>query len=111
MDTYIHKTMASVVSLEKIGIISSQELMASKARLKFLKRMIILGPKTAILGPKFLEFWCWGLIFGGWGGLGPPGSTPAYIALWSIIVYTEVQWDAHLESQEQGWQAESVNAS
>ena len=29
----------------------------------------------------------------------------------STIVYMEVQWDAHLESQEQGWQAESVNAS
>ena len=34
-----------------------------------------------------------------------------YIALQSIIVYMEVQWDAYLESQEQGWQAESVNAS
>ena len=34
-----------------------------------------------------------------------------YIVLQSIIVYTEVQWDAHLESQEQGWQIESVNAS
>ena len=34
-----------------------------------------------------------------------------YIALQSTIVYTEVQLDAHLESQEQGWQIESVNAS
>ena len=34
-----------------------------------------------------------------------------YIALQSTIVYTEVQWNAHFESQEQGWQAESVNAS
>ena len=34
-----------------------------------------------------------------------------YIALQSIIVYTEAQWDAHLELQEQGWQIESVNAS
>ena len=34
-----------------------------------------------------------------------------YIALQSIIVYMEVQWNAHLESQEQRWQAESVNAS
>ena len=34
-----------------------------------------------------------------------------YIALLSTIVYTEVQWNVHLESQEQGWQAESVNAS
>ena len=53
--------------------------MRSEARLKFLKKMIILGPKTAILGPQFGEFWCWGLILGGQGGpgpLGPPGSTP-----------------------------------
>ena len=47
----MHKTMASVASLEKI--IRSQEFMPSKARLKFLKKMIILGPKTAILGPQF----------------------------------------------------------
>ena len=39
------------------------------------------------------------------------GNIYPYIALQSTIVYTEVQWDAHLESQEQGWQAESVNAS
>ena len=51
MDTYMHKTMVSVVSLEKIEIIRSEEFMASEARLKFLKKMIILGPKTAILGP------------------------------------------------------------
>ena len=40
--------------------------------------MIILEPKTAILGPQFVEFWCWGLIFGGGGPgpPGPPGSTP-----------------------------------
>ena len=43
----MHKTMASVVSLEKIEIIRSQEFMPSEARLKFLKKMIILGPKTA----------------------------------------------------------------
>ena len=48
----MHKTMASVVSLEKIETIRSQEFMPSKARLKFLKK-IILGPKTAILGPQF----------------------------------------------------------
>ena len=44
MDTYMHKTMASVASLEKIEIIRSQEFMPSEARLKFLKKMIILGP-------------------------------------------------------------------
>ena len=35
MDTYMLKTMASVVSLEKIEIIRSQEFMPSEARLKF----------------------------------------------------------------------------
>ena len=35
MDTYMHKTMASVASLEKIEILKSQEFMSSKARLKF----------------------------------------------------------------------------
>ena len=74
MDTYMHKTMASVVSLEKIEIIRSREFMPSKVRLKFLKKMIILGPKTAILGPQFVEFWCWGLIFGDQGG--PRGPAP-----------------------------------
>ena len=34
----MHKTMASVVSLGKIEIIRSQEFMASKVRLKFLKK-------------------------------------------------------------------------
>ena len=69
----MHKTMVSVVSLEKIEIIRSRELMPSEARQKFLKKMIILGPKTAILGLNFVEFWCWGLIFGDQGGPGPPG--------------------------------------
>ena len=38
MDTYMHKTMARVASLEKIEIIRSEELMLSEARLKFLKK-------------------------------------------------------------------------
>ena len=38
MDTYMHKTMASVASLEKIEIIRSQEFMPNEARLKFLKK-------------------------------------------------------------------------
>ena len=38
MDTNMHKTMASVVSLEKIEIIRSQEFMLSEVRLKFLKK-------------------------------------------------------------------------
>ena len=38
MDTYMHKTMASVASLEKIEIIRIQEFMPSEGRLKFLKK-------------------------------------------------------------------------
>ena len=40
MDTYMHKTMASVANLEKIEIIRSQEFMPSKVKLKFKKKMI-----------------------------------------------------------------------
>ena len=69
----MHKTMASVVSLEKIGIIRSEELMPSEARLKFLKKMINLGPKTAILGPKFCRILVLGPHFWWSGGPGPPG--------------------------------------
>ena len=81
MDTCMHKTMVRVVSLEKIEIIRSQEFMPSKARLKFLKKMIILGPKTAILGPQFCRILVLGPHFWWSGGCpgprGPPGSAPA----------------------------------
>ena len=79
MDTYMHKTMVSVVSLEKIEIIRSQEFMPSEARLKCLKNMIILGPKTAILGPQFCRILVLGPHFWWSGGLspwGPPESAP-----------------------------------
>ena len=83
----MHKTMVSVVSLEKIEIIRSQEFMPSEGRLKFLKKMIILGPKTAILGPQFCRilvlgphFW-WSGGPGTLGPWGPPGSTPDLYAM------------------------------
>ena len=75
----MHKTMASIASLEKIEIIRSQEFMLSKARLKCLKKMIILGPKTTILGPQFCRILVLGPHFwwlGGSGPQGPPGSAP-----------------------------------
>ena len=70
----MHKTMESVVGLEKIEIIRSQKFMPSEARLKFLKKMIILGPKTAILGPQFCRILVLGPQF--WWSGGPPGSAP-----------------------------------
>ena len=75
MDTYMHKTMASVASLENIGIIRGQEFMPSEGRLKFLKKMFILGPKTAILGPQFCRILVLGPHFWWYGGASP-GSAP-----------------------------------
>ena len=86
MDTYMHKTIASIGSLEKIEMIRSQEFMPSEARQKFLKKMIILGPKTAILGPQFCRILVLGPHFWWSGGLGPPGSTPAFSAQLKIDV-------------------------
>ena len=80
MDTYMHKTMASVVSLEKIEIIRSQEFMPSEARVKFLKKMIILGPKTAILGPQFCRILVLGPHF--WWSGGPKPLGPLWICPW-----------------------------
>ena len=65
----MHKTMVSIASLEKIEIIRSQEFMVSEARLKFLK-------KLPFWGLNFVEFWCWGLIFGDRGGARAPGAPP-----------------------------------
>ena len=38
MDTYMHKTMASVVSLEKIEIIRSQEFYAERSEAKIFEK-------------------------------------------------------------------------
>ena len=65
--------MVSIASLEKIEIIRSREFMPSKAGLKFLKKMIILGSKTAILGPQFCRILVLGPYFWWSGGPGPPG--------------------------------------
>ena len=38
---------------------------------------IVTGRKLPFWGLSFVEFWCWGLIFGGQGGgPGPPGPPP-----------------------------------
>ena len=65
----MHNIMVSIASLEKIEIIRSQEFMLSEARLKFLKKKIILGPKTAILGPQFCRILVLGPQFW-WSGEG-----------------------------------------
>ena len=73
------KTMASVASLEKIEIIRSEEFMLSEVRLKLLKKMIILGPKTAILGPQFCRILVLGPHF--WWSGGPPWIRP-----WALLI-------------------------
>ena len=74
MDTYVHKTMVSIASLEKIEISRSQEFMPSEVRQKFLRKMIILGPKTAILGPQFCRILVLGPHFWWSGGTQAPGA-------------------------------------
>ena len=74
MDIYMRNTIASIASLEKIEIIINQEFILSEARLQFLKEMIILGPKTAILGPQFCGILVLRPHFWWSGGVRPPGS-------------------------------------
>ena len=69
----MHKTMASIVSLTKIEIIRSQEFMLREVRLKSLKKLIILGPKTTILGPQFCTILVLGPQFWWLGGPRPLG--------------------------------------
>ena len=91
MDTYMHKTMGSVASLEKIEIITSQEFMPSEVGLKFLKKMIILGPKTAILGPQFCRILVLGPNFWWSGGAQAPRA-PLDLPLRNIEIF--VSFDA-----------------
>ena len=60
--------------------------MLREAKLKFLKKMITLGPKNAILGPQFCRILVLGPHF--WwsmGGPGPPGLPPGSAPeMWNI---------------------------
>ena len=88
MDTCMHKTMVSIVSLEKTEIIRSQEFMPNKMRLKFLKKKkIILGPKTAILGPQFCRILELGPQFW-WSGAVQAPRAPWIHPSNSIVLYT-----------------------
>ena len=56
--------------------------MPSEARLKFLEKIIILGPKTAILGPQFCRTLVLGPHF--WWPGGPRPLGPPWICPWDI---------------------------
>ena len=60
--------------------------MSKQGRIQDLIRggpQIMTGLKLPFWGLSFVEFWCWGLIFGGQGGAWapgtPPGSAPAKV--------------------------------
>ena len=42
---------------------------------------IVTGLKLPFWGLSFVEFWCWGLIFGGRGGPGPPLDPPLQLLM------------------------------
>ena len=42
---------------------------------------IVTGLKLPFWGLSFVEFWCWGLIFGGQGGPGPLGPPLDFISI------------------------------
>ena len=105
MDTYMQKTMVSIVSLEKIEIIRSREFMVSEARLKFLKKMIILGLKTAILGPQFCRILVLGPHFwwsGAWASRAPPGSAPALYQ--SVFYFGHAELAILNHSEQLSWE-------
>ena len=67
--------------------ISPAHQVSTQGRIQDLIRggpQIVTGLKLPFWGLSFVEFWCWGLIFGGHGGdlgpWGPPGSAPEYIS-------------------------------
>ena len=51
---------------------------------------IVTGLKLPFWGLSFVEFWCWGLIFGGQGGGPgpPPGSAPGTHSIKSVLIYS-----------------------
>ena len=59
--------------------------MLSEVRLKFLKKMIILGPKTAILGPQFCRILVLGPHFWWSGGPRAPLDPPLIVIRSEII--------------------------
>ena len=61
MDKYLHGTMASVVSARMCALrYQKQRVYAKQSEAKILKKIIILGPRSAILGPQF----CRNLVLG-----------------------------------------------
>ena len=49
---------------------------------------IVTGLKLPFWGLSFVEFWCWGLIFGGQGGPGPPAPLDPPLCL--LFTYVNI---------------------
>ena len=64
---------------EEEGRLAHIEAATRQGRIQDLIRggpQIMTGLKLPFWGLSFVEFWCWGLIFGGQGGPGPPLDPP-----------------------------------
>ena len=48
---------------------------------------IVTGLKLPFWGLSFVEFWCWGLIFGGQGGGGPGPPAPPWIRPCNLLTF------------------------
>ena len=72
--------------MPKLNVVKMSYAISNQGRIQDLIRggaQIVTGLKLPFWGLSFVEFMCWGLIFGGQGGGAgaPPGSAPANIAL------------------------------
>ena len=77
LSTHVHKT--NVCSLLYTVFPNVMKHITNQGRIQDLIRggaQIVTGLKLPFWGLSFIEFWCWGLIFGGWGGAWAPGAPP-----------------------------------
>ena len=79
-------------------LLAKQFICRAQGRIQDLIRggpQIVTGLKLPFWGLSFVEFWCWGLIFGGRGGGGagplgpPPGSAPGARCLKTKLSVTD----------------------
>ena len=69
--------------IDKVGFLYTWVSSKSYTRIRGGSRIwsrggpqIVTGLKLPFWGLSFVEFWCWGLIFGGQGGAQAPGAPP-----------------------------------
>ena len=87
----IHQFLTTLKELLNLQIVLWCLINGRQGRIQDLIRggaQIVTGLKLPFWGLSFVEFWCWGLIFGGRGarapGAPPPGSAPGRQKCYSI---------------------------